>query len=182
MMNILLDTLEKEFPNVTNITADLQNINDIDKDFIIPQEIKRRALVYLVDTHDIFKWFIETYKRVDITKQTPFDYLSLRNVLTHLNTTEYYKNLSATMKKKTSLSYFVRLFKDNELFKHYYIEKIDTHINSKPFKRNHVLKGWRLVEDDDTKDNEVFNNMINNTNDNIVSTTTNDIMANKISA
>ena len=169
MMNILLDTFEKEFPNVKTITEDLENINDIDKDFIIPQEIKTRALEYLVDTHDIFKWFIETYERVDITKQTPFEYLSLSNVLTHLNTTEYYKNLSATMKKKTSLPYLVRLFKENDLFKQYYIEKIDTHINSKPFKRNHVLKRWRLVEDDDTKDNEVFNNIINNTNNNTAS-------------
>ena len=37
MMNILLDTLEKEFSNVKkNITENLENINDIDKDFIIP--------------------------------------------------------------------------------------------------------------------------------------------------
>ena len=100
MINILLDTFEKEFPNVKTIPADLENINDINKDFIIPQEIKTWALEYLVDTHDIFKWFIETYERVDITKQTPYDYLSLSNVLTHLNTTEYYKNLSATMKKR----------------------------------------------------------------------------------
>ena len=35
MMNILLDTFEREFPNVKTITADLNNINDIDKDFII---------------------------------------------------------------------------------------------------------------------------------------------------
>ena len=67
----------------------------------------------------------------------------------------------------TTLSYFVKLIKDNKLFRQNYIEKIDTHINSKPFKRNHVLKGWRLVEDYYTKDNEVFNNMINNTNNNI---------------
>ena len=151
------------------LTADLENINDIDKDFIISQEIKPSALEYLVDTHDIFKWFIETYERIDITKQTPYDYLSLSNVLTHLNTTEYYKNLSATMKKKTTLPYIVKLFKDNELFRQNYVEKIDTTIKSKPFRRSHVLKGWRLVEDDNTRDNEVFNNMINNTNDNISS-------------
>ena len=99
MMSILLDTFEKEFPNFKNITADLENINDIDKDFIILQDIKRRALEYLVNTHDIFKRFIETYERVDISKQTPYDYLSLSNVLTYFNTTEYYKNLSATMNK-----------------------------------------------------------------------------------
>ena len=76
------------------------------------------------------------------------------------------------MKNKTSLPYLVKLFKDNDLFKQYYIEKIHTHINSKPFKQSHVLKGWRLVEDDDTKDNEGLNNMINNTNDYIVSNNT----------
>ena len=98
-MSILLDTFEKEFPNVKNITENLENIDDIDKDFIIPQEIKRRALEYLVDTHDIFKWLTDAYERVDITKQTPYAYLSLSDVLTHLNTTEYYKTLSATIKK-----------------------------------------------------------------------------------
>ena len=93
MMNILLDTFETEFPNVKNITENLENIDDIDKDLIITSEIKRRALEYLVATHDIFNWFIETYERIDITKQTPYDYLSLGNVLTYLNTTEYYKTL-----------------------------------------------------------------------------------------
>ena len=76
------------------------------------------------------------------------------------------------MKKKTTLPYLAKLFKDNELFRQNYVEKIDTHINSKPFRRHHVLKGWRLVEDDDSKDNEVFNNIINNTNNNIVSNNT----------
>ena len=88
MMNILLNTFEKEFPNVKNITADLENIGNIYKDFIIPQQIKRRELEYLVDTHDIFKWIIETYEKVDITKRTPYDYLQRSSVLTHLNTTE----------------------------------------------------------------------------------------------
>ena len=32
-----------------------------------------------------------------------------------------------------------------------------------------MFKGWGLVENDDTKDKEVFNNMNNNTNDNIAS-------------
>ena len=76
------------------------------------------------------------------------------------------------MKKKTTLPYIVRLFKDNELFRQNYVEKIDTTIKSKPFRRSHVLKDWKLVENDDTKDNEVLNNMINNTNDNIVSNNT----------
>ena len=30
MINILLDTFEKEFPNVKNIIEDLENIDDID--------------------------------------------------------------------------------------------------------------------------------------------------------
>ena len=89
-----------------------------------------------------------------------------------MNTTEYYKNISATIKKQTTLPHIVKLFKDNELFKQNYVEKIETHIYSKPFKTNHVLKGWRLVEDDDIRDNKVFTNMINNTNDNIVSNNT----------
>ena len=36
------------------ITEDLEYIEDIDKDFIILTEIRRRALEYLVDTHNIF--------------------------------------------------------------------------------------------------------------------------------
>ena len=117
MRNILLDTFEKEFPNVKNITKDLENIDYIDKDFIIFPEIRRRAIKYLVNTHEIYKLFTETYERVNISKQTPFDYLSLSNVLTYLTTTEYYKNLSATMKKKTTLPYPERLFRNNKLLR-----------------------------------------------------------------
>ena len=51
IMNLLLNTFENEFPNVKNITEDLANTDDIDKNFIIPLEIRRRALKYLVDTH-----------------------------------------------------------------------------------------------------------------------------------
>ena len=36
----------------------------------------------------------------DITKQTRFDYLPHSNVLIHLNTTEYYNNLSDIIKIK----------------------------------------------------------------------------------
>ena len=41
MINILLDTFKKEFPNVKNITENFDNIDDIDKDFIIPTEINK---------------------------------------------------------------------------------------------------------------------------------------------
>ena len=75
------------------------------------------------------------------------------------------------MKEKTTLPYLVRLFKDNELFRQNYIEKIDTTIKSKPFRRSHVFKGWKLI-DDDTKDNDIYNNIINNTNDNIATNNT----------
>ena len=56
-MNILLDTFETVFPNVRNITEYLENIEDIDKNFIIPPD-KKRALEYLEYTYNIYKWFI----------------------------------------------------------------------------------------------------------------------------
>ena len=106
MINILLDTFEKKFSNVKNITEDFEKIYHIDKDFIIPPEIRRKALEYLVYTHDIYKWFTETYERVDITQQTLIDYLSLSNVLDYIIKTKYYKNQSAPMKKdNSSISY-----------------------------------------------------------------------------
>ena len=44
------------------------------------------------------------------------------------------------MKKKTTLPYLVRLFKENILFRQNYVEKIDTHINSKPFRKKSCFK------------------------------------------
>ena len=53
IINILLDTFEKEFPNVQNITADLENINDIDKDFIIFQDKNKSIRIF-----SRYTWYI----------------------------------------------------------------------------------------------------------------------------
>ena len=44
------------------------------------------------------------------------------------------------MKKKTTLSYIVKLFKDNELFRQNYVEKIDTTIKQNHSKEVMFLK------------------------------------------
>ena len=59
-MNILLDTFKNQYPYFKNNTKYSENIKNIYNDFIIFSEITKRALEYLVDTQNIFKWFIKT--------------------------------------------------------------------------------------------------------------------------
>ena len=48
MMHILLDLFKK-----TNGIV------------VVPEIIKKRALEYLTETHDVLKWFYDTYERID---------------------------------------------------------------------------------------------------------------------
>ena len=101
MMNILLDIFAKEFTNVKDINK-IEDIKMIDNNFIVLDAIKLKSLEYLTDEHYIFSWFSENYERVDVTNQTAFDYISLRDVYNHLTRTEYYRNLAPSVKRTLS--------------------------------------------------------------------------------
>ena len=138
-MNILLDTFAKEFTNVKNIN-NIEDIKKIDNDFIVPDVIRMRSFEYLSNTHYIFSCFNENYERVDFKNQTAFDYISLRDVYNNLTRTEYYRNLSLSVKRTLSQKYFINLFGTNKLYNRDYIYKVNTHVKGKECKRTDVLK------------------------------------------
>ena len=98
----------------------------------------------------------------------------MRDVYNHLTRTEYYRNLSPSVKRTISQKYFIILFVTNKLYNRYYIYKVNTRVKGKECKKTDFLKKWQLIEDEDEKlkridtqqVNEVFNNVNNNINTN----------------
>ena len=118
--------------------------------------------------------------KVDVKKQTASDYISLRDLHNHLTTTEYYINLSPSVKRTLSQQYFRNLFVSNKLYNMYYDYKVNIRVTGNKCKKTDVLKEWQLIVDEDeklkrneTQVNEVFNNVNYNINTNSNNTSSN---------
>ena len=54
----------------------------------------------------------------------------------------------------------------------YYMASIDTHIKGQKCKKTNMLKGWQLIEDEDEKLKRIDTQKVNETFNNISSTST----------
>jgi len=135
------------------------------KTYEIPKCIKERSLLYLVETHYVFKWFLENYERCPETQEseTPREsgvrfiqysidhgYVSIpQEVLPELKNSTYYKALTKPQQKEITTPYLVKLFSENEIFRDSYTPRINTYYKGEQIKAKHLLKGWRKIRDEE---------------------------------
>ena len=159
MMHILLNLFKKT--------------NGID---VVPAIINKRALEYLTETHDVLKWFYDTYERIDDMEeqkeQDILTYISIRDILSRLSQSTYFQALNVSMKRKILFRYVRDLFKNNELFKDDYIEVTDKIVNKIRIHRSNLIKNWKLIINDDSETKE-YNDAVNSINNplNVIDTT-----------
>ena len=146
---------------------------------VVPAIINKRALEYLTETHDVIKWFYDTYERIneDMEEQVEHKeqdistYISIRDILTRLNDSTYFQALNVTMKRKISFNYVRKLFKDKELFNDDYIEVIDRTVNKVRIHKSNLLKNWKLIVNEDSETKE-YNKLLDSiSTDNPLNTT-----------
>ena len=109
----------------------LDLFNETNGKVVVHKIIKKRALEYLTETHDVLKLFYVKYDRIDEDdyeedeEQDVLTYISIKHVLSRLRGSTYYEALNVTMKRKISFNYVRDLFKNNDLFKNDYVESIN---------------------------------------------------------
>ena len=147
MMHILLDLFKK-----TNGIV------------VVPSIINKRAFEYLTETHDVLKWFYDTYERIDDDEeekqQNVLTYISIKDIVSRLKESTYNTALNVTMKQKISFNYVRNLFKDNELFIDDYVESIEKIVNKVRIRKLNLLKNWKLIADNDSETKE-YNEVLN---------------------
>ena len=108
----------------------------------------------LIETHPIIIWFNDNYSRIEVdsNEQDILTYLSLKDIFLHFIKSDYYQTLNNKLKKKTTFNFLKYLINYNGLFDLDYIESsdkvqassIDRIINKKRIRKCHLLKGWKL--------------------------------------
>ena len=101
------------------------NKNHYKKQLIIPEKVKKRTKEYIESSVEIFEWFNETFEKIDNYNKE--DYISISDINDILKISEYYQTLSKNEKRNLTKERLIKLFKNNPVYKNYYLDEINTH-------------------------------------------------------
>lgn len=113
--------------------------------FTIPETIKTRTSEYLEMSCDILQWFKDEY----YVTEDKNDILKLKDIFDKFKDSEYYYNLTKSMKRKYNYRYFVNYFRENILLKRYYRERY--HPKPKMDIKNAIIKWKKLIDECEKK-------------------------------
>ncbi|MBY0540246.1 MAG: PriCT-2 domain-containing protein [Campylobacterales bacterium] len=123
------------------------NKNHYRKKLVVPEAVKMRTRSYMESSVEIFEWFNETYEK--IVNPTVHDYVKISDINDELKISEYYNSLEKKEKRKLTREKIIKTFKESPVFKNFYKDEIDSHVNGERFKAPVRINGYKrkLVED-----------------------------------
>jgi len=120
------------------------NTNHYKKKLIIPESVKKRTLKYVESSVEILEWFNQTYEKIE--NYTIHNYIKISEINEELKNSEYYNSLDKKEKRKLTREKLINLFKTNPIFKNYFNEETETHINGEKFKAPIRITGYKKRE------------------------------------
>ncbi len=120
--------------------------DNYNKEFKIPDKVKKRTKEYMESSIEIFEWFMDTFEKTDDAEHVTF-----QDINEILKNSEYYSNLSKFEKRKLTKEKIITLFREHPVYKKNFADEIDTYKNGKKFylpKRlnNFILKKNSSIE------------------------------------
>ena len=107
---------------------------------LIPESVKKRTFKYVESSIEILEWFNQTYEKIE--NYTIHNYTKISELNEELKASEYYNSLDKKEKRKLTREKLINLFKTNPIFKNYFNEEIETHINGEKFKAPIRITGY----------------------------------------
>lgn len=116
------------------------NKNHYKNKLLIPESVKKRTFKYVESSIEILEWFNQTYEKIE--NYTIHNYTKISELNEELKASEYYNSLDKKEKRKLTREKLINLFKTNPIFKNYFNEEIETHINGEKFKAPIRITGY----------------------------------------
>lgn len=118
------------------------NKNHYRNELIIPEVVKKRSLKYVESSVEILEWFNQKYEKID--NYTIHDYVKVAEINNELKNSEYYNSLDKKEKRKLTKEKLISLFRNSPIFKNYFSEETDSHIDGEKFKAPMRINGYKM--------------------------------------
>lgn len=112
------------------------------KDLIKPKEVELRTRKYMEGSVELFEWFNETFEKTGNKNE----HIQISQINNMLKESEYYQTLSKQDKRKLTREKLTKIFKENVIYKKYFRDEENTHVNGKKVKDPKRLLGYKIKE------------------------------------